>query len=247
LGGQVGSALISGARKNEVFKAFTDSLREIGSPDGVEPEVLRERSLMAINRRLCLTRKGAHTVARFIRANEEGSACCSPHAYCGQRTRGSQGPHTVDRADEEGGDGCANVTAGASSAPVFLRAAHFAYRKTPRQGFDISDAGIPNLAIVLTKTAQGFGDSVRTGLLLWERETVSSPIQVAGRHMSYELELAAGYRRHAKQLRTIADGDREPKTAAMLRSVASSYDQMADTLEHIERTNAAVRKPKNSN
>ena len=41
----------------------------------------------------------------------------------------------------------------------------------------------------------------------------------------------------------IADGDREPKTAAMLRSVAADYDQLADTLDKIASQTAAFAEP----
>jgi hypothetical protein len=57
--------------------------------------------------------------------------------------------------------------------------------------------------------------------------------------------MAESYRARAKQLRAIADADREPKTAATLRSVASTYDQMADTLDQIDRANQSTRKPSN--
>jgi hypothetical protein len=55
--------------------------------------------------------------------------------------------------------------------------------------------------------------------------------------MTYESEMAERYRARAKQLRGIADADREPTNAATLRSIASNYDLMADTLEKIDRTN----------
>jgi hypothetical protein len=55
--------------------------------------------------------------------------------------------------------------------------------------------------------------------------------------MTYESEMAESYRARAMQLRAIADADREPTNAATLRSIASYYDLMADTLERIERTN----------
>jgi hypothetical protein len=46
---------------------------------------------------------------------------------------------------------------------------------------------------------------------------------------------------HANTL--IADGDREPKTAAMLRPVAADYDQLADTLDKIASQTAAFAEP----
>jgi len=61
--------------------------------------------------------------------------------------------------------------------------------------------------------------------------------------MTYESEMAESYRARAKQLRAMADLDREPKTAATLRQVASGYDKMADTLEKIDKTNQSTRKP----
>jgi hypothetical protein len=55
--------------------------------------------------------------------------------------------------------------------------------------------------------------------------------------MTYESEMAESYRARAMQLRAIADTDREPINAATLKSIASYYDLMADTLERIDRTN----------
>ena len=62
-----------------------------------------------------------------------------------------------------------------------------------------------------------------------------------GYEMTYESEMAGNYRSRAKQLRAMADIDREPKTADLLRSVAESYDGMAATLEQIDRTNGKMR------
>jgi hypothetical protein len=67
-------------------------------------------------------------------------------------------------------------------------------------------------------------------------------IRESGCAMTYESEMAESYRARAKQLRAIADADREPTNAATLRSIASNYDLMADTLEQIDRTNQAPRK-----
>jgi hypothetical protein len=60
--------------------------------------------------------------------------------------------------------------------------------------------------------------------------------------MTYESEMAENYRSRAKQLRALAEIDREVKTTSMLRSVADSYDAMAASLEGIDRTNQNVRK-----
>ena len=60
--------------------------------------------------------------------------------------------------------------------------------------------------------------------------------------MTYESEMADSYRSRAKQLRIIADADREPKTAGALRAVAADYDQMAANLDQIDQTNRATRK-----
>jgi hypothetical protein len=43
-------------------------------------------------------------------------------------------------------------------------------------------------------------------------------------------------------LRALADIDREPTTAVLLRSVAESYDTMAFSLDGIERENQKARK-----
>ena len=47
------------------------------------------------------------------------------------------------------------------------------------------------------------------------------------REMTYGSEMAGNYRSRAKQLRAMADIDREPKTADQLRNVAASYDAIA--------------------
>ena len=49
--------------------------------------------------------------------------------------------------------------------------------------------------------------------------------------MTYEFHLAAAYRDQAKQLRIIAEGDRDPKDTAMLKSLAASYEQMDKYLD----------------
>ena len=60
--------------------------------------------------------------------------------------------------------------------------------------------------------------------------------------MTYESEMAGNYRSRAKQLRALADIDRGPKTAGMLRSVAETYDAMASNLDQIDRENQKLRK-----
>jgi hypothetical protein len=59
--------------------------------------------------------------------------------------------------------------------------------------------------------------------------------------MTYESEMADNYRSRARQLRALADIDREAKTAALLRSVAESYDIMAASLDAIDRENHKIR------
>jgi hypothetical protein len=59
--------------------------------------------------------------------------------------------------------------------------------------------------------------------------------------MTYESEMADNYRSRARQLRALADIDREAQTSAMLRAVAESYDTMAASLEGID-----SRKPENA-
>jgi hypothetical protein len=55
--------------------------------------------------------------------------------------------------------------------------------------------------------------------------------------MTYESEMAGNYRSRAKQLRALAEIDREPKTAAMLKEVADNYDAAAANLDEIDRAN----------
>jgi hypothetical protein len=62
--------------------------------------------------------------------------------------------------------------------------------------------------------------------------------------MSYEAEVALRYRRHAEELRTIADADRHEQTRGMLIKVARDYESMAVTMDAIDRTHrkiAAIR------
>ena len=62
--------------------------------------------------------------------------------------------------------------------------------------------------------------------------------------MSEEIDTANRYRVHAEELRVIAEQDRDGATRKMLLRVADDYDHMADTLEAIDRTNKAVRRPR---
>jgi len=64
--------------------------------------------------------------------------------------------------------------------------------------------------------------------------------------MSEELDTAKRYRVHAKELRVIAEQDRDHETRRLLMKVADDYDHMADTLEAIDKTNKAVRRPRTS-
>ena len=58
--------------------------------------------------------------------------------------------------------------------------------------------------------------------------------------MSAETALAASYRVKAEELRTIADEERMAETRKALIRIARDYDQMADSLEAIERTNRSL-------
>ncbi len=61
--------------------------------------------------------------------------------------------------------------------------------------------------------------------------------------MSEELETAARYRAHAKELRVIAEVQYNQETHDRLLGIAKDYDHMADTLEAIDRSNEG-RKPR---
>jgi hypothetical protein len=65
--------------------------------------------------------------------------------------------------------------------------------------------------------------------------------------MSEELDTARRYRQRAEELRTIASDDEGGKNRETLLKIAKDYDQMAETLEAIDRTNRAIRKPRNQN
>jgi bacterioferritin (cytochrome b1) len=65
--------------------------------------------------------------------------------------------------------------------------------------------------------------------------------------MSQELDAAKRYRVHAKELRVIAEQDRDYETRRMLLKVADDYEHMANTLEAIDKTNKAVHRPRNKN
>ena len=49
--------------------------------------------------------------------------------------------------------------------------------------------------------------------------------------MSHELDAAARYRAHAKELRMIAESDRLEQTRQMLIRIADHYENMASNLE----------------
>ena len=61
--------------------------------------------------------------------------------------------------------------------------------------------------------------------------------------MSEEQKLAQGYRLRAKELRALADMDDHRKTSDTLRGVARDYDQIAETMELIDRTNKTLKRP----
>lgn len=52
--------------------------------------------------------------------------------------------------------------------------------------------------------------------------------------MSYESELAARYRAHAGELRTIADDDGLEETRRMLMGVAAQYEKMARIMDELD-------------
>ena len=60
--------------------------------------------------------------------------------------------------------------------------------------------------------------------------------------MSTETALAANYRVRAEELRTLAEADRMIETRKMLLRVARDYEQMAESLEAIDRTNRNTRR-----
>ena len=55
--------------------------------------------------------------------------------------------------------------------------------------------------------------------------------------MTAETALAASYRVRAEELRTLADADTMIETRKMLIRIARDYEQMADSLEAIDRSN----------
>jgi len=65
--------------------------------------------------------------------------------------------------------------------------------------------------------------------------------------VSEEIDTANRYRVHAKELRVIAEQDRNVETRRMLLKVAEDYEHMAATLESIDKTNKAMRRPRNPN
>jgi hypothetical protein len=60
--------------------------------------------------------------------------------------------------------------------------------------------------------------------------------------MSEDLDIAKRYRQRAEELRIIATDDRTGENRAALERIARDYDRMAETMETLDRTNAARRK-----
>ena len=62
--------------------------------------------------------------------------------------------------------------------------------------------------------------------------------------MSEELDTAQRYRQRAEELRTIAADDKARANRTALLKIAADYERMADTLEAIDQTNRAIRRPR---
>jgi len=62
--------------------------------------------------------------------------------------------------------------------------------------------------------------------------------------MSEELDTANRYRQRAEELRTIADDESVRETREALLKIAKEYVQMAETLEAIDQTNQAIKRPR---
>lgn len=60
--------------------------------------------------------------------------------------------------------------------------------------------------------------------------------------MSTETDIAASYRVRAEEIRTIAEMDRDVITRKVLEDVARDYEEMARTMEAIDRTNVSIKK-----
>ena len=60
--------------------------------------------------------------------------------------------------------------------------------------------------------------------------------------MSEELDTARTYRQHAEELRVIAAENRGAHAKALLQ-IAQDYERMAVSLEAIDKTNKALRRP----
>lgn len=60
--------------------------------------------------------------------------------------------------------------------------------------------------------------------------------------MSTETDIAASYRVRAEEIRTIAEMDRDVITRKVLEDVARDYEEMARTMEAIDRTNVSMKK-----
>lgn len=65
-----------------------------------------------------------------------------------------------------------------------------------------------------------------------------------GGQMSQETDTAVRYRQRAEELRTIAADDRTRENRTALLKIAMDYDQMAETLEAIDKTNQALSRPR---
>jgi hypothetical protein len=62
--------------------------------------------------------------------------------------------------------------------------------------------------------------------------------------MSYESDVAARYRAHAGELRTIADDDGLEETRQMLIHVATDYEKLARTMDELDVIHRAQRRLK---
>ena len=60
--------------------------------------------------------------------------------------------------------------------------------------------------------------------------------------MTEETDAAAQYRHHAEELRAISTEAFDPKTKKALLKIAADYDQMAESMDAIDETNAHLRR-----
>ena len=65
--------------------------------------------------------------------------------------------------------------------------------------------------------------------------------------MGEENDRASRYRARAEEMRAIANECKEPQTAGQLQQVAADYEQMALSLDIVEKTNRLLRRSENSN